>query len=65
MLLASRETDRITYDKAGLAGTWTKKRCLPEGQTTEKRDHAHTKSTQESPAQKSFEVNGCRSGLVV
>ena len=37
MSLASRQRDRITHDRAGLAGKQTKRRSLPERQTTGKR----------------------------
>lgn len=45
MSLASRQRDRITHDKAGLAGAQTKRQCLPEGQTREDETvctHTHT-----------------------
>lgn len=54
MSLACRQKDRITHDKVGLAGTQTKRQCLPGGSNT------HTESNAAS-----CEVNGCRSGLLV
>lgn len=46
MSLACRQRDRITHDKVGLAGTQTKRQCLPEGEkpessTTHDHKHAH------------------------
>lgn len=63
MSLACRRRDRITHDRVGLAGTQTKRQCLPDGYTPERgstHTHAHKRKNTES-----CEVNGRWSGLPV